>query len=182
MNKYGVARLLRDILDQQIEDGRSGSIERERVEDAVTTGPGLDAHEKKLLLLSPYARHVYSEVARDQRVDINRRLSAGDVATKAMKLAASRETDKVEITGCGFTVTLYRAKEVNEPVVLLLRLSDAYRQAINPMTRLRLSDSGGLEWLRGVPDHNGQITGMWSDAKMDLVERSGSYELILEPV
>lgn len=182
MNKYGMARLLRDILDQQIEDGTSGSIERERVEDAVTTGPRLDAGEKAVLLLSPYARHVYFEIAREQRADVNRRLSTRNVDTRAMKLAASHEIDKVEIPGRGFTVTLYRARDVNEPLVLLLRLSDAYRQAVNPMTRLRLSDSGGLEWLRGVPDHNGQITGMWSDPKMDLVERAASYELILEPV
>jgi hypothetical protein len=50
------------------------------------------------------------------------------------------------------------------------------------MTELRLVDSGGLEWMRGRSDAEGEMTRAWEDVTIDLLERSSQYTLRLMPV
>lgn len=61
-NKNGLAELLSEILDSQIENGRQARIPDERLLQALTTGPGLTDDERRKLLLSPVIRMDYKRV------------------------------------------------------------------------------------------------------------------------
>ena len=173
MNMNGVSRLFLEILNSQLESGRYPPLDEKRVRESLTRGPGLTEDEQIILLLSPLARHDYQQVKKKIQEETRLRLYAQGVETELLAMAASSEDgDKMILKGNGFTVTLYRQENHDT----------LYLQNIYPMTPLRLIDSGGLEWLRGRPDANGEITASWNDPETDLLARSKRFSLILEPV
>lgn len=175
--------MLGDILDHQIEDGSLPSLGRSRISQALTMGPALTKEETAVLLRSPHARAVYREIARDVRSENLDAIvqAAIDMTATNLAAASAEDIDKVEIEGKGFNITIYRIGDDVGPLVILVRLSKAYMDAIHPMTRMRLFDMGGLEWLRGIPDGDGQLTAEWDDSSVDLVGRARRHQLILEP-
>ena len=183
MNMNGVSRLFLEILNSQLESGRYPPLDEKRVRESLTRGPGLTEDEQIILLLSPLARHDYQQVKKKIQEETRLRLYAQGVETELLAMAASSEDgDKMILKGNGFTVTLYRQENHDTPWVLLVQVGPLYLQNIYPMTPLRLIDSGGLEWLRGRPDANGEITASWNDPETDLLARSKRFSLILEPV
>ena len=68
------------------------------------------------------------------------------------------------------------------PWIVFLQLSSKVTNCLYPLTRIRLYDSGGLDWIIGKPDKNGQIIGEWLDNETNLVERSKLYSLHIEPI
>lgn len=182
MNRDGMAELLAELLEPQIESGKFGEIDRNRLREALTIGPPLTDQEQRLLLLSPVARADYKEMCSAIVSEDRRRLDQHGVEINLMPLAAADESDKVILKSSGFTVTLYRREKLGIPWVILVQLGPAYQKAVNPMTTLRLADTGGLEWLRGRPDTNGELTGAWSDSETDLLTRARRFSLILEPI
>lgn len=182
MNRDGMTGLLAALLESQIESGKFGEIDKNRIRQALTTGPTLTEQEQRLLLLSPVARSDYKEIRREIVIRDRQRLDRHGVETNLMPLAASDDSDKVVLKSSGFTVTLYRQEKLGVPWVILVQLGPAYQKAVNPMTTLRLADTGGLEWLRGKPDTNGEITGAWNDPETDLIKRIRRFSLMLEPV
>lgn len=183
MKSDGMARLLSEILDPQIESGEYGAIDKGRLRKSLTNGPGLTDQEQSLLLLSPVARGDFKDVRNEILEEVYARIHQQSVDMNMLPLAAAgEEKDKVILKGRGFSVTLYRRGELGIPWIILVQLGASYLKAINPMTTLRLVDTGGLEWLRGRPDVNGELTGPWSDAETDLLNRAHRFSLVLEPV
>jgi|GEM_PF-2674440 len=182
MNFNGMAELLSGILDTQIESGQHGSISEERIRQSRTTGPRLNNAEQRLLLLSPVARSDYRRVCRKIQEELTNRLLDQGVEIELLPLAAATDEDKVIMNGNGFNVTLYRRKDLGIPWVILVQLQASYLRVLDPMTILRLVDSGGLEWLRGKPDGNGELTAAWDDPETDILARSRRFSLKLEPV
>lgn len=184
MNTDGMARLLAELLEPQIESGRYGTIGRDRLREALTIGPNLTDTEQSILLISPVAREDYQDVQNEILNEVNERIHNQGVDIKILPLAAASEgkKDKIILNGRGFTVTLYRKEDLGIPWVILVQLGASYLKVINPMTTLRLVDSGGLEWLRGIPDTNGEMTGPWNDEETDLLRRVQRFSLTLEPV
>ena len=182
MNNDGMARLLAKLLDSQIESGQYGIIEKERLYASLTTGPPLNEKEQSLLLLSPVARFDLQQLREEIKAKLIADLKMKNISQTLLPLAAATENDKVILKGNGFNVTLYKHEELGIPWIILVQLGNSYLQAINPMTVLRLVDSGGLEWLRGKPDKNGEITSPWNDNETDLLARSRRFSLTLEPV
>ncbi len=177
-----MAGLLSEILDAQVESGKYGAIDEGRFREALTVGPPLDEQEQGLLLLSPVARADYHRIRREVQEELTGRLQEQGVDMALLPLAAASDDDKVVMQGNGFSVTLYRQDDLGVPWVILVQLGSSYMQALNPMSLLRLVDSGGLEWLRGKPDKNGEITATWDDPETDLLLRSRRFSLSLEPV
>lgn len=182
MNINGMAELLSEILETQVESGQFGAIDEERLRQALTSGPPLSNEEQSLLLLSPVARSDYKRIRREIRENLTSRLINRSVELELLPLAAATDEEKVIMQGNGFNVTLYRQDNLGIPWVILVQLGTFYLQALNPMTVLRLVDSGGLEWLRGKPDANGEITATWDDPETDILARSRRFSLTLEPV
>jgi len=182
MNMQGMASLLAEILSSQVEQGQYGVISEARLREALTSGPPLSESEQALLLLSPVTRDDYRRIRQEVNDALHIRLDQLQIERQLYALAADSEEDIVVMKGNGFTVTLYRRDDLGIPWVILVQLGQSYLQAINPMTRLRLIDSGGLEWCRGKPDSQGEITAPWSDRETDLLARSKRFSLILEPV
>ena len=182
MNTSAMARLLAELIEPQVETGQHGEIAGERLRQALTFGPTLTKKEQSVLLLSPVAREDYKKVRKEIVAEIRDRIKQRNITMDILPLAAATQDEKVSLTEAGFTVTLYKKTELGFPWIILVQLSSAYQQAINPMTVLKLSDTGGLEWLRGKPDSNGELTGPWKDHKTDILERAGRFSLVLEPV
>lgn len=181
VNVNGMAKLLSELLDPQLETGQYGVITEKRLREALTLGPPLDEREQSLLLLSPVVREDYRRIRQEIRSELSKKLEMNNVAMEIMPLAAASTGDKVVMKGKGFTVTLYRQEGLGVPWIILVQLGDAYMQTLNPMSILRLMDSGGLEWLRGRPDECGEITATWNDDQTDLIARSRRFSLRLEP-
>lgn len=181
-NPNAMANLLTKILDSQIESGRYSSIKESRLRESSTTGPKLTEAEQCLLLLSPLARSDYKRIRGEIRNENLARLDTLRVERQLFPLAAASDEDTIVMKNNGFTVTLYRRKDLGIPWIILVQLGSLYLNAIYPMTTLRLVDSGGLEWLRGRPDINGEITAHWVDELTDILARSKRFSLLLEPV
>lgn len=185
MNSRAMETLLSTLLDQQIESGKYGFIDETRLREAMTTGPDFTSREKSLFLLSPIARSDYRRVREDVVQEIKAHLLEKDVALELVPLAAAdKDTDResLSINGHGYSINLYRQADIGVQWVILVQLDNNFMNCISPMTRLRLIDSGGLEWLRGRPDANGELTGTWLDEDVDLLDRMRKYSLSLEPV
>ena len=182
MNVNSMARLFSEVLATQVETGQYGGFAPARLREALTTGPSLNEKERCLLLLSPVARDDFHRMRRQMNEEIQARIEQLGVDRHLHALAADSEEDTVSLKGNGFGVTLYQRSELGVPWVILVQLGPAYLQAINPMTVLRLVDSGGLEWCRGKPDGQGEITAAWDDRETDILARSKRFSLSLEPV
>lgn len=182
MNLNSMAKLFSEVLATQVETGKYGTFDPERLREALSTGPSLNESERSLLLLSPVARSDFQRMRREVNEEILKRLEQLGVERRLYALAADSEEGTVSLKGNGFGVTLYRRSELGVPWVILVQLGPAYLQAINPMTVLRLVDSGGLEWCRGKPDGQGEITASWDDRETDILARSKRFSLALEPV
>ena len=182
MNTDGMAGLLAEILGSQIESGAYGEMERGRIYEALTTGPGFTEQEKTLLLLSPLAREDFFSVQREISEEIHDKLAQFGVETELLPLAAADREEKIVLKNSGFSVTLYRRKDAGVHWVILVQLEMNYKRAIQPRTILRLVDSGGLEWMRGNPDDYGEMSGAWYAGETDLLDRARLFSLILEPV
>ena len=182
MNTNGMATLLTELLAPQVETGKYGVISKERLRASLTTGPPLTEHEQTVLLLSPVTRIDWQHIQQQVTHELLAELKARDIEMNLLPMAAATDEETTKFHGNGFNVTLYRQNDIGIPWIVLVQLGDAYLKAIGPMTTLRLVDSGGLEWLRGKPDKNGEITGSWHDQDTDLLARSRRFSLTLEPV
>lgn len=181
MNNNRLAELLSTILDSQIESGSHGSISKQRLYESMTTGPELTRNERKILLLSPVAREDYQLEKAVVQKELMERLTTNSIAQELLPLAAATDDDKVYLKGEDFDVILIKKEALGVPWVILVQLGSSYQRTINPMTVLRLVDSGGLEWLRGKPDSNGELTAAWYDDETDLLSRARRFTLFLEP-
>ena len=183
MNMNGMAELLAEILDTQIETGEYGEIDEERFRESLINGPPLSKKEQSLLLLSPIARNDYSRIRNKVNREIAAHLAEQGVEVKLnLPLAAATKEEKVTMNCNGFTLVLYRQDDFEIPWLILIQLEEKFLKVLNKMTVLRLVDSGGLEWLRGKPNAEGEIAGTWEVPETDLFERSNRFSLSLLPV
>lgn len=182
MNRESLKALFSAMLDEQVEPGETPPLVEARMRETLTTGPQLTEEEKALLIQSPLARYRYQDMQKQVAEEITQTLERGNIATRILPLAAAEKTDTHHFSCTGYKVILYDKKEHGIPWVILLQLDKAFQDAINAFTVLRLVDSGGLEWMRGRPDANGEITASWIHADTDLLERARQYSLKLEIV
>lgn len=183
MTNQATRKLISAILARQLETGRYGEIRQDRLREALTTGPALSEAERSILLLSPVAREDWNQASKEIADELRERWAALDIELKLVPLAAATESDApvIALNGDGFSVVLYRQDGEGHSWVILVQLGTQIRNTIDPMTRLRLVDDGGLEWMEGQPDSSGEMTALWQDVKENLADRARRYCLILEP-
>jgi hypothetical protein len=184
MNKDAMKRLTAAILSRQIETGEFEVLSEKRLREAMTTGPEFTNKERALLMLSPVTRDDWKRIRLEVLDEIFDRCEELNLEQELVPLAASGRSDEsqINLSGSGFSLTLFRQDNPETPWVILVQLDAKYQNVIYPMTELRLVDSGGLEWMRGRPDSEGEMTGVWEEASIDLLERSTRYTLKLMPV
>lgn len=182
MNMDAMAALFSEVLATQVESGEYGALPQARLLEMLTTGPPPTPEEQAVLILSPVAREDYRLIRQQVNDSVRARLKELAIEQELFAMAADSDEDTLVMRGNGFTVTLYRRNDLGIPWVILVQLGPAYMEAINPMTTLRLVDSGGLEWCRGKPDGQGEVSAFWSDPETDILARSKRFSLVLEPV
>ncbi|HID46896.1 MAG TPA: hypothetical protein EYP34_14240 [Chromatiaceae bacterium] len=182
MKPESMKALFSAMLDQQYVSRETRALSDERMRETLTTGPELTGKEKELLIRSPLARYCYQDMQSAIAEEITDALQQGNISTHILPLAAADHADTHSFSCTGYKVILYDKKKYGIPWVILLQLDKSFQEAINPLTVLRLVDSGGLEWMRGRPDANGELTASWTHADTDLLERAKQYSLNLEIV
>ena len=182
MKTESMKALLAAMLEQQLEEDEIRALDEARMRESLTTGPELNDEEKALLLRSPLARYRYQDMQAEIAEEVTETLRRQKIDTRILPLAAADKSDTHTFSCTGYRVILYDKKKYGIPWMILLQLEKPLRDAINPFTVVRLVDSGGLEWMRGRPDANGELTVSWIHSDTDLLERARRYELNLEIV
>jgi len=182
MKTESLQTLFAAMLEQQLVEKETRVLDDRRMRESLTTGPKLSDEEKALLIRSPLARYRYQEIQREIAEEISDILERRNIDTRIVPLAAADHAGEQVFSCTGYKVILYEKKQYGIPWLILLQLDKAFQESIHPLTVLRLVDSGGLEWMRGRPDSNGELTASWSHADTDLRERAKQYSLNLEIV
>lgn len=177
----GRMALLRAVLEQQVEPVAAGHIEEARLEQALTSGPAFTANERQLLWLSPGTRNAYLAVKARVVAEMAERLQESGVHLAAAAMVAGGGADVLTVEGEGFKVVAQRHDGQPESWVVTLRLTARFRALLSPMTRLRLVDAGGLEWLCGRPNQQGEINAAWPHDDVSPRSRLAEYGLRIEP-
>lgn len=182
MEQSSISALFCEVLDRQEESGSNiNKITADRFYEAFTRGPKLNASERQLLMLSPVLRYQCVDVLNQINQEIKSSLEQSQIPMSIVPLAAASDSDKYHFSCIGFDVYLYDQSEMGVPWIILLQLNRKVMEALHPMSRIRLYDSGGKEWLQGVPDQDGQIMQEFLNDETNFSERSKMYSLHIEP-
>ncbi|MCY1294507.1 hypothetical protein D9M70_438050 [compost metagenome] len=157
-----------------------GIVTHERIRQALTTGPGFTEDERRLLWFSPDVRETYFDVRGRLDREIQDQLHLAGYGEELRMRAASGSGDVHTIIGKGYALTVFHdhiggADEWS----LSLQLDDAFKSRLFPLTAIRLFDSGGLTWLRGIPDEVGHIGSIWEEPAEIPLERAARYGLFI---
>jgi hypothetical protein len=182
MTNNGMTKIFSEILDRQTNVPTKAHISSERLYAAFSNGPELNEEERQILLKSPMLRYKCVNVINQINQDIKDQLEKSQIQMALTPLAAAHESDEYHFSARDFDVYLYDKSDPDMPLIVLLQLSPKMTSFFNKKTRVRLYDSGGLDWIIGKPDKNGQIITEWLDNETNLVERSKMYSLHIEPI
>ncbi|WP_439530810.1 hypothetical protein [Pannonibacter sp.] len=172
--------LLAAVLASQSEPEGFEPLTDERIRQALTTGPRLTADEKRLLWSSPDARAHFLTIRRQVRLDLSEAIASAGLGTSDMRLAASGSSSQDEVTGRGFTVSLFRDEAFEDEWSISVELSQEYLKFLPAETPVTLQDTGGLIWARGIPDVYNRIGATWQASETPQ-ERLKRFTLRLEP-
>ena len=182
MVNKGISAIFGEILDRQKEsDENVNKISVEKLYQTFTKGQKLNTSERQSLVLSPILRYQCVDVLNQIHQEIKDSLDQSQVPMSIAPLAAASYSDKHHFSCIGFDVYLYDQSDVGIPWIILLQLNRKIMGALYPVTRIRLYDSGGLEWLQGKPDKNGQIVREYLEGEINFLERAKMYSIHIEP-
>ena len=177
-----LAKVFAEVLDRQKNISLPEDISTARLYAAFTDGPALVEEERQVLLKSPTLRYQCVDVMKQINQEIKDHLEQSQIQLDITPLAAAHESDEYHFSARDFDVYLYDKSDSDMPLIVFLQLSPKMTSFFYQATRVRLYDSGGLDWIIGKPDKNGQIIGEWLDSETNLVERSKMYSLHIEPI
>ena len=173
-------KFLAAILALQDESKAGGTLTEDRARQALTVGPPLTIEERRLIWLSPDARDLFLAVRRQVRADMMERVRDAGLGTVTRRLAASG-SDTEEVSGAGFTVTIFHDDVPGSEWSISVELGEAYRTIVGPETVVVLKDAGGHVWASGVPDSRGCFSGVWERNVETPQQRLQKFDLMLEP-
>lgn len=182
MTNSGMTKIFTEILDRQVNVLTKGHITTDRLYAAFTNGPEINKAERKLLLKSPTLRYECVNVINQINREVKNQLEKSQIQMAITPLAAANESSEYHFSARDFDVYLYDKSNSDMPWIVFLQLSPKLTSCLYHMTRIRLYDSGGLDWIVGRPDKNGQIIGEWLDTETSLVDRAKMYSLHIEPI
>ena len=144
--------VLADILNQQDIPDSDADIDPERIREALTTGPGFDETEARILWASPLVRAEYREIRDEIQAGIRERCQARGLTLRLEPMRAAFAADRrhrLPAPDGSFQVDLLHTGDPDAPWIIQLHLNDRLRELLGDWHRLhlRLLDSGGHEWL-----------------------------------
>ena len=156
------------------------ALDEARLRQALTGTVELSPAEQALLLHDPSARqrlYALRDAQRARQYLIWKRLG---MATQVSYLAAADVTDHpVTIdTHPHLTVKVFPLDAEGTRWTIFLKVSETLQETL--LSGLRLLDSGGLLWLIGQVDADGELSMDWAHAESPL-QRLHHYELRIEP-
>lgn len=167
-------------LEQQVEGPDLGVISADRIREALTTGPDFSAEEQRLLWFSPDVRESYFSVRESLDREIQDQLHVDGFGEGLGLRAASSVSDVQTIEGRGYVLTIFHDQIGDQHEwSLSLQLDEDFRSRLFAKTVVRFYDSGGVTWLKGVPDQIGQIGGLWEVSDETPLDRAAKYQLFV---
>lgn len=161
-------------------DPPPGFITEERMREALTKGPSFTREERRLLWLSPDVREIYFEVRDMMDREQQDALYLAGYGRPLSLRAASGMSDVETIEGKGYVLTIFHDRIGDqEEWSLSLQLDEDFRSRLKPGTMVRFYDSGGVTWVKGLPDEVGQIGGLWPYIHETPMNRAANYQLYL---
>ncbi len=173
-------KLLAAVLAAQDEPKAGERFTDARLREALTGGRPLTSDERKLVWFSPDARDHFLRIRRQVRREIREQVREAGLGYMDHRLAASGGAQQ-EVSGRGFTVTIFHDDIPGEEWSISVQLDPAYRDLLPPSTVVALKDTGGTIWASGVPDDQGRIGGVWEHAGETPHDRLAAHSLVLEP-
>jgi len=179
MQIESIEKLVSSMLDMQIETGDKTDL------TSFTADPNepLSTDAITRLIKSPIARYQFIDALNAEHGLATEKLVNQGVELQLVPLAASESDNTVNEFQCsGFSVVMYDNRDKGCPIIILLQLNKVVLDVFIPLSIVRLYDSGGLEWLRGKPNQNGEVSAEWLDVRVDLFSRVKRYNLQIELV
>lgn len=182
MNPEALKHLMAAILAEQPESPDDGmALDEARLQRALSEEEPLSAAEQHLLWISPAARRRLTMLWDSQRAaQYLAWHRAGITPQMAYLAAADAAVQPVTIdTHPHFMIKLFPLDVDGKHWTIFLKLSDTAHQTL--LTGVRLVDTGGLQWLAGPVDGDGELSADWTHAEPPL-QRLHRYELRVEPL
>lgn len=169
-----------DILNAQVETAEEDELDAllPRLRAYANGEPWRD-EDVQLVWTSPTARAAYLAERKAVLASLQDRWNDEGLATTFLRRAAdSGPTEALVLAERGVTV---RALQSSGSEWLISVVLDASASALLPLgTKLRLRDSGGLEWLLGEPDRAGGVDVPWEQESESPLDRLRSFSLHLD--
>ena len=182
MNRKAMQRLMAAILAEQPESADAGiALDEARLRRALSGAEPLSQAEQRLLWTSPAARWRLTMLWVSERAAQYLAWHQAGIAPQIAYLAASdAAVQPVTIdTHPHFTIKLFPLDTDGKRWTIFLKLSDTAHQTL--LTGIRLVDTGGLLWLAGPVDGDGELSVDWPHPEPPL-QRLHRYELRVEPL
>jgi len=182
MNPDAMQRLLAAILAQQPERPDAGMIlDEARLRRALSGVELLSAAEQQVLWTSPAARRRLAILYRVQRAAQYLAWQQAGIALQIPYLAAAdAAVQPVTIdTHPSLTVKLFPLDAHGARWTIFVKLAEPMHNAL--VSGIRLVDTGGVQWLTGYVDKDGELSADWIHQESPL-QRLHRYALRLEPL
>jgi hypothetical protein len=182
MNTKTMKRLLAAILAQQPERADAGmALDETRLRRALSGEEPLTDAEQHLLWTSPAARQRLVALRDAQRAMQYLAWQQAGIESQIFYLAAAdTAVQPITIdTHPELTVKLFPLDEQGTRWTVFLKISEAVQDSL--VSGIRLVDTGGVEWLAGHVDSDGELSADWMHQESPL-QRVHRYALRLEPL
>lgn len=182
MHKDAMKRLLAGMLAQQPEHANAGmALDEARLRRALSGAESLSDAEQHLLWTSPAARQRLTTLHQAQRAAQYLAWRRAGIDTQVVYLAAADPmVQPITIdTHPHLTVKLFPLDDQGVRWTIFLKLSAPLHTSL--LSGIRLLDTGGLQWLAGQVDSDGELSADWPHPESPL-QRVHRYALRLEPL
>jgi hypothetical protein len=182
MNPEALKRLMAAILAEQPDSAEvRPALDEARLQRALSESEPLSLTEQRLLWVSPATRRRLARLRDSQRAIQYQVWQQVGIIPQITYLAAADPTvQPITIeTNPHFTLKLFPLDADGASWTLFLKLSDTAHRTLS--TGVRLVDTGGVQWLAGQVDADGELSADWTYAEPPL-QRLHRYELRVEPL
>lgn len=164
----------------QAQDGSASAdyVSAERIREALMQGPPLSPEEEAVIWGSPDARDLYFTVRRMVRREAEFNLQAAGFGAELRLRAAQGASETESVRGVGFVLTIFRDRVgEDEEWSLWLQVEAELRNNLPKNMPVCVRDNGGLTWIEGKPDAQGQVTCVWNHQAETPLERLGKFTI-----
>lgn len=180
-NSEAFRRLMATMLAEQSDrDDADMALDEARLRRVLSGDAPLSAIEQRLLWTSPTARQRLAMLWESRHAAQYLAWQRAGVSPQIhYQAAADQAVQPITIeTHPHCTIKLFPLDADGAHWTVYIKLSDTVQQTL--LSGIRLVDSGGLQWLAGQVDNDGELSADWPHAEPPL-QRLHRYALRLEP-